>query len=70
MSPIAKETINMIELLPETEQVLINEMVKRIFIAWDSDYTKVTPVEAEALEQAEKEIESGEIVSHNSINWN
>ena len=60
----------MIELLPETEQSLINEMVKRIFIAWDPDYTKLTPEEYRSLQKAEAEIEAGELVSHNEINWN
>ena len=69
MSPIARETIDMITLLPEQEQILINELVKRIFISIDPEYTKLTAEELENLKQAEKDIEDGNIVSHNDINW-
>lgn len=37
---------------------------------WDPDFTKLTPAEAEAVEQAEAEIERGETISHEAINWN
>ena len=42
---------------------------KKIVIAWDPDYTKVTPAERAELERAQKEIENGETVSHDAINW-
>lgn len=38
-------------------------------IAWDPDYTKVTPAERAELERAQREIENGETVSHDAINW-
>lgn len=69
MSPIAKETIDMISLLPEQEQKLINELVKRVFIALDPDYTKLTAEEQSKLLKAEEDIKNGDIVDHNDINW-
>ena len=39
-------------------------------LAWDSDFTKVIPAEADALDAAEAEIEHGEIVSDDEIDWN
>ncbi len=45
----------------------IYEMVKRFILAWDPDFTKVTPEERERMEIAEKEIENGEYVSENEI---
>ena len=46
MSPIMQDSINMIEMLPESEQAFVNEMLKRIVKAWDPDFTKVTPNES------------------------
>lgn len=40
-------------------------LCKRLVLAWDSDYTKVTPKEREQLEQAEK---SG-FVPEDEIGW-
>lgn len=39
-------------------------------LAWDSDFSKLTPTERQRLEQAEQEIEAGETVSHDEIDWN
>jgi len=62
MAPITKQITDMIDMLPEQEQSLAFELVKRLVLAWDPDYTKVTPVEAEAIEQAYAEYERGDIV--------
>lgn len=42
---------------------------RKVVIAWDPDYTKVTPAERAELERAQREIENGETVSHDAINW-
>ncbi|MDD2235057.1 MAG: hypothetical protein PHZ11_08420 [Desulfitobacteriaceae bacterium] len=69
MSAVSKQIIDMIDMLPESEQKLAFEMIKRIVLAWDSDFTKLTPVERERLTQAEKEIANGKMVSHLDIDW-
>lgn len=69
MSPIMQETIEMIEMLPESEQVFVNEMLKRLVRAWDPDFTKVTPKERLEIEEAERELERGETYTINEINW-
>lgn len=65
MSILQKEINSMLELLPDSEQKLAYEFIKRLVLAWDSDYTKLTPQEREQLEQAEK---SG-FVSEDEIDW-
>ena len=65
MSILQREIDSMLELLPDSEQKLAYEFVKRLVLAWDSDYTKVTPQEREQLEQAER---SG-FVSEDEIDW-
>ena len=68
MNATTKKTIELMQLLPESDQSLL-EIVKKLVIVWDPDYTKTTPDEARALEEAEKEIGKGEIISHDSIEW-
>lgn len=69
MTAIAEETVEMLEMLPEQEQVLAKELIKRLVLAWDSDFTKLTPDERRRLELAEQEIEAGGVVSHEDIDW-
>ena len=69
MSELAQKTASMLDMLPVEEQELAFEMLKRIVLAWDPDFTKVTPTEAAALRDAEAEIERGEIVSDDAIDW-
>lgn len=69
MSELARDTAHMLDMLPEQEQALAFEMVKRIVLAWDPDYTKLTNEEALALQEAEQELANGEMTSHDAIDW-
>lgn len=55
----------MFEMLPEQEQELAYETVKRFVLAWDPDFTKVTPEERRRIDEAEK---SG-FISDDEIDW-
>lgn len=66
MSGAVKEAVNLLEVLPESEQNFALEFIKKLVIAWDPDYTKLTPTERTRLENAEKD---NETISHDSINW-
>lgn len=68
MSTATKQAIDLMELLPESEQNFALEFIKKLVIAWDPDFTKVTPTERAELERAQREIENGETVSHDAIN--
>jgi len=70
MSAIANEINNLVEMLPENEQNLAYELVKRIVLAWDSDFTKLTTAERQRLEEAEQDLINGETISHDDIDWN
>lgn len=67
MSQMAKDTIDMMESLPQQDQVLVYELVKRMVQAWDPDFTKATSQEAERIRQAETEISNGEYINFNDI---
>lgn len=70
MTAIAKQTVELLEMLPEQEQKLANALIKRMVLAWDSDFTKLTPAERQRLELAEQEIDAGETILHDEIDWN
>lgn len=64
MSTLVADTTSMLEELPVSEQKLAYEFIKRLVLAWDPDYTKVTPSEALKLKEAEKEYANGEYVEY------
>lgn len=69
MSAATKEAINLMEILPESDQNFALEFIKKLVLAWDPDYTKVTSEERKALEEAEKDIVENGTISHDAINW-
>jgi len=70
MSAMTKQITDMVDMLPEQEQTLAFELIRRLVLAWDPDFTKVTPAEAAELEAACAEISRGEFVRHEDIDWN
>lgn len=67
MSDKTREMFQLVDMLPETEKDLINEMIKRVVLAWDPDFTKVTAQERADMESADKDLENGEYVSHEDV---
>ncbi len=63
------EISKMIDMLPDSEQNLVYEFIKRVLLAWDPDFTKVTPQERKALDEADAEIARGDVFSHDDIDW-
>ena len=45
MAPIAQQIAGMVDMLPEQDQTLAFELVKKLVLAWDPDFTKLTPAE-------------------------
>ena len=65
MSTATKEMIDLMEILPESDQNLALELVRKLVLAWDPDFTKVTDEERRNIEEAEQ---SG-FVDEEDINW-
>lgn len=65
MSELRKEINEMLDMLPDDEQQFAYEFVKRLALAWDPDFTKVTPKEHAEIERAEQ---SG-FISDSDIDW-
>lgn len=67
--PISQQIAQMVDILPDADQALAFELIKKLVLAWDPDFTKATPAERAAMEQAVKELDAGEYVTDDQINW-
>lgn len=65
MSEKTRLISEMIEILPDEEQNLAFEFIKRLVLAWDNDYTKVTTSERKKIDNAEN---SG-FIDDKDIDW-
>ena len=65
MSSIAIEAARLMDALPEADKVFAYEFIKKLVLAWDPDFTKVTADEAKRIEDAEN---SG-YVDEDNIDW-
>jgi hypothetical protein len=65
MSNFAMDTAKLINILPVDDQRFAYEFVKKLVLAWDPDFSKVTPEEAERIKSAEN---SG-FVLESEIDW-
>ena len=65
MSSIVKEAARLMDILPESDKQFAYEFIKKMVLAWDPDFTKVTADEAERIEDA---FQSG-FVDEADIDW-
>lgn len=63
MSTLVAQTAKLLDILPEEEVSIVNALVKKLVIAWDPDFTKVTEEEKKILDQADTEMAAGEFYS-------
>ncbi len=66
MTAKTAEIAEMLDVLPDSDVNLAYELVKKLVLAWDPDFTKLTPAERARLEEAENDPET---VSFEDINW-
>ncbi len=52
--------------MPSNRMGWLNE---KLVLAWDPDFTRLTPSERARLEEAEEEIARGETLPDSAINW-
>lgn len=65
MSDMAIDAARMMDMLPDEDKNFAYEFIKMLVKAWDPDFTKVTPEEAQRIKAAE---ESG-FVADSDIDW-
>lgn len=63
MSEITSKTIELLEMLPENEQLFVLEFIRKLVLAWDPDYTKLTEDEKSNLEESLK----GPFMTHEQL---
>ncbi len=66
MSTATREIVDLMEILPESEQNFALEFVKKLVLAWDPDFTKLTPAERKELDEA---MADRETIPHDAIDW-
>ncbi|MDU7337919.1 MAG: hypothetical protein E7L17_07385 [Clostridium sp.] len=69
MSEISQRVAEMLDMLPEQDQNLAFQLVRRMVLAWDNDFTKLTPAERQRLEIAEQDNANQDTVKHSNIDW-
>ena len=67
MRAIVNQTANLLEALPDEDVSLVNQLVKKLILLWDPDYTKLTPSEQKSLREADEELTNGEVVSEEEV---
>ncbi len=65
MSDIVTKAVELLQILPEQDQEFAYEFIKKLVLAWDPDFTKVTPKERAEILAAEQ---SG-YVDESEIDW-
>lgn len=53
MSNIAMDAARLLDMLPEADKNFAYEFIKKLVLAWDPDFTKVTSEEASRIANAE-----------------
>ena len=54
--PISQQIAQMVDILPDADQALAYELVKKLVLAWDPDYTRATAAEDAAMSAALEEL--------------
>ncbi len=52
----------LLDILPDEDASIVNALIRRLVLAWDPDFTKVTDKEKEILDQSEAEMKNGEFI--------
>ena len=69
MTAQEQELLTMYNTLPEAEQGLAYELMRRLVLAWDPDFTKLTPAEYIRMEEAEEDFKQRRTVRMDEIDW-
>ena len=65
MTAIVADIAHRVEMLPEDDQKFAQEFIRKLVLAWDPDFTRVTPQEAVHMAAAE----SSGFISDSEIDW-
>lgn len=57
------QTAELLDILPDEDASIVNTLIKKLVVAWDPDFTKVTAKEKELLDKSDSEMKNGDFVS-------
>ena len=57
------QTAELLDILPDEDVSIVNALIKKLIVAWDPDFTKVTAKEKELLEKSDSEMKNGNFIS-------
>ena len=70
MTANEQEMLRLYNFLPEVDQDFALAFMRKLVLAWDPDFTKLTPMERAELENARADFENGNAVRMGEIDWN
>ncbi len=69
MTANEQEMLRLYNFLPEGDQDFALAFMRKLVLAWDPDFTKLTPTERAELESARADFENGNNVRMEDIDW-
>jgi hypothetical protein len=63
MKSTTLKTAELLDILPDEDILLINTLVRKLIVAWDPNFTKVTDSERALLDKSETEMRNGDYIS-------
>ena len=70
MTANEQEMLRLYNFLPEVDQDFALTFMRKLVLAWDPDFTKLTPMERTELESSRADFENGNAVRMDEIDWN
>lgn len=61
------QTAELLDILPEEDVSMVNDLVKKLVVAWDPDFTKLTTKEREILEKSDFDMKNGDFVTEEDV---
>ena len=69
MTANEQEMIRLYNFLPDVDKDFALTFMKKLVLAWDPDFTKLTPMERADLEESRADFENGMAVQMEDIDW-
>ena len=67
LKTVTLETAKLLDILPDEDISIVNALIKKLILAWDPEFTKVTDKEKEVLDKSDAEMKNGEFVSEDDV---
>ena len=69
MTANEQEMLRLYNFLPKVDRDFALAFMKKLVLAWDPDFTKLTPLERRDLEEARADFENSKAMRTEDIDW-